>query len=272
MTTNACICTGKMPEGPEVRILVDGLRKLLLTGGEPLPQLEEIIQVSPFRAEELIPLDSLLERTLEEIRVHGKLIIFCFSGEEFLTSSLGMTGGWCIDDRSHRRFSLRFSTQTIHYCDVRYFGRVRKLSRGELDLKLSKLGPDPFSPDFSLADVYRLKKTTRPIGVALLDQSLLAGIGNYLKSDILWAARIDPRRRARDLSHEEIESLFHHIQERMDHSYSYGGYSMRDYFHLDGSKGGYVPLIYGREHFQGEEVFSFKLGGRVTYMVKPLQR
>lgn len=133
-----------------------------------------------------------------------------------LWSHLGMTGKWVLrqpgDPRpSHARMELTLDDESrLLYLDPRMFGRLRWVPDAHFDEipELAALGPDPLVDGIevrALAD--RLSRVRRPIKVALLDQSVLAGVGNIQASEALFRARIDPRRPASSLSRAEVGRL-----------------------------------------------------------------
>jgi len=133
-----------------------------------------------------------------------------------LWSHLGMTGKWvrrAANDPAppHSRARLDLDDgHALHYLDPRLFGRLRTVAGADFAAvpDIGALGPDPvhdgIDPD-RLGD--RLRATRRAVKVALLDQSVLAGVGNIHASESLFAARIDPRRRGGSLSAEEVRRI-----------------------------------------------------------------
>jgi len=131
-------------------------------------------------------------------------------------SHLGMTGKWLrrnSADAAPRfaRVSLALDDErTLHYCDMRLFGRFRLVPAARFAeiAELASLGPDPLLDGIDPAALHgRLQRVKTPIKVALLDQTLLAGVGNILASEALFRARLDPRRPARALSLGEVRRL-----------------------------------------------------------------
>lgn len=261
-----------MPEGPEVRVVGEFLNHYLGSGSI----LEEVLMLNDStRGAPAIPLVKL---SLSKVFTHGKLIVFDF-GERRLISSLGMTGIWSIlPGKSHGRFALKFRNclgriMMLYYSDVRNFGKLQVLDQKGFENLLENRGVDPFETEITVESFAPLRSSRRQLGPALLDQSCIVGIGNYLKSDILWQARLSPMRKFNSLSEEELSRLSAAINDLMRRSYELGGYSFRDYVHPDGKAGEYVPLIYGRETTtEGNPVVKFSHQSRVTYMVPELQQ
>jgi formamidopyrimidine-DNA glycosylase len=131
-------------------------------------------------------------------------------------SHLGMTGKW-VHRRDgdpappSRRLSLSLDDGSrLDYVDMRMFGRFRLVpgARFEAVPDLAALGPDPLTDGVDAARLFdRLQRLRLPIKVALLDQTVLAGVGNIQASETLFRAKIDPRRPARSLSRAEVKRL-----------------------------------------------------------------
>src|SRR5215471_7452876 len=133
-----------------------------------------------------------------------------------LWSHLGMTGKWLR--RRAATPAPRFSRARIalddgavlHYADMRLFGRLRVVpgARFAEVPELAALGPDPLRDGVDAARLHqRLGRLRLPVKVALLDQRLVAGVGNIQAIEALWRARIDPRRSSRSLSRPEVARL-----------------------------------------------------------------
>jgi formamidopyrimidine-DNA glycosylase len=134
-----------------------------------------------------------------------------------LLSHLGMTGKWlCVAGEgesppSHSRARFRLDDgRVLHYQDPRLFGRLRTVpgARFEEVAELCALGPDPLEQGIDperLAD--ELSRTRAAVKVKLLDQGLLAGVGNIHAGEACFRARIDPRRAGRTLSRAEVSRL-----------------------------------------------------------------
>jgi formamidopyrimidine-DNA glycosylase len=140
-------------------------------------------------------------------------------------SHLGMTGKWLrrsSTDETPRfaRVSLALDDgRTLHYCDMRLFGRFRLVPEARFgDIpEIAALGPDPLLDGIDPAALHaRLERIRTPIKIALLDQTLLAGVGNILANEALFRARLDPRRPARALSLAEVRRLARAIRAAID--------------------------------------------------------
>jgi endonuclease-8 len=140
-------------------------------------------------------------RTLAGIDAHGKHLIFDF-GDLVLHSHLGMSGGWHVYRPGERWRRPRSSAWAVlggeHHEAVEFGGptlRVLPAGRVAIDPQLARLGPDVLADDLDLDDLvarFRAGDPSRTLGDALLDQRLVAGIGNIFKSESCFAARLDP--------------------------------------------------------------------------------
>jgi endonuclease-8 len=163
-------------------------------------------------------------RRLDEVRSHGKHLVMVF-GDLSLHSHLGMNGSWHIYPRNARwrkpthqawvvlrgesEEAVQFNGPTLRVL------ATRQLTR---DPKLRSLGPDILAESFDSAEVARAisrAEGSRALGDLLLDQWLVAGIGNIFKSESCWAAQVDPWRKARDLDLGEAAAALDAAREQM---------------------------------------------------------
>jgi formamidopyrimidine-DNA glycosylase len=107
----------------------------------------------------------------------------------------------------------------VYFEDGRRFGVMQVVTPFELQRVLAALGPDPIADG---CDLSRLRQTSRPVKVALLDQHLVAGVGNIYASESLWRARINPGRRADRLRPEEVRALARGIVTSLRKAIKYG--------------------------------------------------
>ena len=200
---------------------------------------------------------------------HGKTLIMGFSrpgtnlpagesaadrGTLFLLSRFGMSGSWRrIDSRTnppHSHLEIRFSDRgsRLVWVDPRRFGRIEFAGDPRTAHLLSQVGPDALaiSPD-DLGTL--LSSTSRPLRGALMDQRLLAGIGNIYMAEILFAARLSPFRESRSLSSSETLALWAALQSVLEAAITEGGSTIHSFSREDGRAGGYQRhhLVYGRE-------------------------
>lgn len=154
---------------------------------------------------------------LEGVESRGKHLLLHFEDDLTLHSHLGMHGGWHVY-RPGQRWSRSPSQAWISLSGddaeaVNFGGSFMRIGRRKRllrDPRLVRLGPDILSPDFDPADSVLRMRGADPraeLGEALLDQSLVAGIGNIFKSEGAFEAQIDPNRRLETLSADEITAV-----------------------------------------------------------------
>lgn len=151
-------------------------------------------------------------RRLEAVEAHGKHLLLRF-GDLVLHSHLGMSGSWHTYRRGERWRKPRSSAWLVLGGErqeaAEFAGptlRLLSAERVRLDPQLARLGPDVLAADFDPAPVLAAMRAQpdRSLGEALLDQRLVAGIGNIFKSEACFAAGVDPWRRLAELSDDEL--------------------------------------------------------------------
>jgi formamidopyrimidine-DNA glycosylase len=207
-----------MPELPEVEIASRQLRRWLL--GKRIVRARAG-RTRVIRGQGPQRFAELAGHSLAGMERFGKWMLLSFDGGEGLLSHLGMTGKWIrrrTDEAppSHVRATLELDDgRAVDYRDPRLFGRlVRGKSKALLESPaLRALGPDPLR-DIDLDRLHGfLSRTKRSLKGALMDQRVLAGLGNILVSEALHRAKLDPRRPGVSLAREDTERLAGAIQE-----------------------------------------------------------
>jgi len=166
----------------------------------------------------------LVGRRIEAVVRRGKYIFHCVdAGGLMLVVHLGMTGHWrCVEPEApepahlHAVFTLDDGRQ-LRYSDTRRFGRLLVGSEQELRAAraLPKLGPEPIDPTFTGADLYRRLHARRaPLKALLLDQAVVAGVGNIYADEACFRARLRPDRPGSSLSRGSVARL----RDALDHS------------------------------------------------------
>jgi len=194
-----------MPELPEVEILVRQLR--------PRLRGRRLTRVEVRDAKLKLPRD-LAGRRVVDVTRRGKNIIIALDDGRYLLVHLRMTGWFEFTKPARYRLALHTGDGAVYFEDHRRLGVVEVASPARLE----QLGPEPLAAGFVLKPF----KTKRPVKVALLDQSLVAGIGNIYASESLWRAQINPRRAANRLSGAELKRLRRGIIVAMRKAVSYG--------------------------------------------------
>jgi formamidopyrimidine-DNA glycosylase len=244
-----------MPELPEVETVRRGLA-LKMSG-------RRIAQAELRRPDLRRPFPPALAERLQGARIgalsrRGKYILIELDSDGLLLLHLGMSGrvtagGATLPEAPHDHVVLRLDDGTvIRFNDPRRFGLIDYLNRSEVAQHplLAGLGPEPLEPEFNgayLAGV--LAGKTTPIKSALLDQRIVAGLGNIYVCEALFRAGISPRRLAASIGRGRAERLVSGIRSVLTEAIAAGGSSLRDYVQADGELGYFQHrwAVYGRE-------------------------
>jgi formamidopyrimidine-DNA glycosylase len=234
-----------MPELPEVETV---RRSLTLIVGETISSL----QVREPRLRRRIGADlsrRTVGRSIVGIDRRGKYLLLELSDGGAVLAHLGMSGTFSIVPQStplephdHVLFGFAGGSMLV-FNDPRRFGLIRA-GRRESFQELAQMGPDPLSGEFSPAWLRRLTRgRKRPVKNLLMDQRLIAGIGNIYANEILFEARVRPSRQARRLRLAEVEALYEATRRVLLEAIASGGSSISDY--RDGSgQPGYFQLSF----------------------------
>ena len=269
-----------MPEGPEVRKNVDYLSTVL--EGTRIDNVEiktgRYKKHAPFKGYDLMITDDLI---VESVQCKGKFIYFSFNSSASLWSTLGMSGVWQGKETKHTRVTLtNHKGQKVHFNDVRNFGTLKYTQlQSELNKKLDSLGPDVLSDAGMDASIFRkrfLSKPNKTITECLMNQSVISGVGNYLKAEILYACQISPHRLCKDITDKEYASLFEACFWIPRLSYKMGGATLSTYRQPNGEKGLYSRrfAVYNQKHDPlGNEVIKESTRDkRTTHWVPNIQK
>jgi len=181
----------------------------------------------------------VIDQKITGISRRGKYLFFHLSGGEVLVMHMKMTGSLLVNplDGKFTRAVLHLDKGVdLHFRDPRKFG-VMWLDKDE-SVVAGKLGPEPLDDDFTpetLADI--LRHRTAPVKPVLLDQSIIAGIGNMYADEALFEARIHPLKPAGSLSWVEIKRLYNAIRLVLQKALRKKGASVRNYIRPDGEPG-----------------------------------
>jgi formamidopyrimidine-DNA glycosylase len=232
-----------MPEGPEVRRFGDDLAREI--SGKTLADVKvltgrylkkSISGIEDFKAR--LPL------SVVGTGVHGKFLYWILEDCNFVFNTLGMTGHWSKTPGKHSRVEFKFSSgESVFFEDTRNFGTI-SLERGKNKFykKINSLGPDMLAEDVT-DDVFIDRLQKHPdwqITSALMDQSVVSGVGNYVKAEALYRSNISPLRAVRSITRQEASLLNKSIKDILRESYNAGGTTVRDYRRMDGSLGVYT--------------------------------
>lgn len=228
-----------MPEGPEVKTISNNLNdffkhsillKLNITGGRYKKKNIELLNEF-FNLKEN-------QRKITNINCKGKFIWFQFSDINWsLWITLGMAGGFVKSCEKNCDIEFISNNGNLWFKDQRHFGTLKFCNQKEkLNKKISSLGPDILSNnnDFSIEEFIKIlrKYNEKTLPKILMDQSKISGIGNYLKSEILYKAKLSPFKKIKDISNEELYDLFKISKKIANDSLKAGGASTKKYSNL----------------------------------------
>jgi formamidopyrimidine-DNA glycosylase len=245
-----------VPELPEVETVVRDLRPLLV--GRRFVTVRRPSKHALRRPWDRAWVNLLTGRMVDAITRRGKWIVLHLDNGSFLVIHLGMTGQLTVaaadtplSDHLHLLFDLDDGVHQLRFRDVRRFGSVTRFAgRAELEAFFAEngLGPEPFDLD---AKAWRrcLACTRRPIKAVLLDQSVVAGVGNIYADEALFIARLHPARRGCDLTAAEADRLRKDVAKVLTTAIEKRGSTIRNYVGGSGLAGGYQDefLVYGRK-------------------------
>ena len=243
-----------MPELPEVETVVRCLRRRLV--GLEVRAIR--LDFPPLvRNRRKFPARRFVGRRVVGLRRRGKMILVDFSGGLTMIFHLKMTGQLLfepasgpVDKHTHLRLSLRPGDSELRFRDVRKFGFMRGVStnRAGRAPELRSLGPEPLTLDLQ-AFRERLKGRRGRLKSLLLNQAIIAGIGNIYADEILFASGIDPRAEASSLGPRRLERLWSSVREVLEEAISFKGTTVRDFRDGDGFEGLFQNRlrVYGRD-------------------------
>ena len=243
-----------MPELPEVETVVRCLRRRLV--GLEVRAIR--LDFPPLvRNRRKFPARRFVGRRVVGLRRRGKMILVDFSGGLTMIFHLKMTGQLLfepasgpVDKHTHLRLSLRPGDSELRFRDVRKFGFMRGVStnRAGRAPELRGLGPEPLTLDLQ-AFRERLKGRRGRLKSLLLNQTIIAGIGNIYADEILFASGIDPRAEASSLGPRRLERLWSSVREVLEEAISFKGTTVRDFRDGDGFEGLFQNRlrVYGRD-------------------------
>jgi formamidopyrimidine-DNA glycosylase len=270
-----------MPELPEVETTVRGLARFL--------EGERIARVQVNRPDLRRPFPPDLVQVLTGAKVttlarRAKYGLIHTDREQTMVFHLGMSGRWRIKpEEIEKHDHLVLETASGHVLalnDARRFGSVDLVETGKLDAfaPFALLGPEPLGEHFTprhLAQAFSGRSA--PVKPLLLDQRIVAGLGNIYVCEALHRAGIRPDRQAGTISRQAIARLVPTIKEVLTEAIAAGGSTIRDYAQPSGELGYFAASwkVYGREAEScscGSKVLRFVQGGRSTFWCAKCQK
>ncbi|MHA1302422.1 MAG: bifunctional DNA-formamidopyrimidine glycosylase/DNA-(apurinic or apyrimidinic site) lyase [Candidatus Heimdallarchaeaceae archaeon] len=265
-----------MPEGPEVEYVRRSLEPLL---GSKVVKIEltALSQKYTKYRNKQSEFNHFNGQELVAIERKGKFLIWRFSGEKVILNHLGMTGNWLLFQgnsnglTSHPKVIIKMDpTPNALFDDIRNFGQFRVFNSYEAALNYSpirRMGIDglaiPFPLEEFLARIDKPNYANREIGEVLLDQNLVAGIGNIYKSESLALAGINPKRIVKSLTMKERKKLGLSISKILQKALKNQGSSIQSFRNPNGQEGRaqYFHQVYRKEVCQ-------QCGGKIVRIVQ----
>ena len=224
-------------------------------------------------------LERLIGARITAIRRHGKYLLLDTDRDEAILVHLGMTGRLRLHRRSdarsaHTHVVLGLGRRELRFVDARRFGQVDVVAHGQerAHAGLGLLGPDALDKAIDVAELLaraRNKRTT--LKAFVLDQRVIAGVGNIYASEALWRARLRPTMRTHKLTAAAAGRLAAAIREVLERALDNGGTTLSDFVDADGTAGEHADYlwVYDREGRPcprcGTAIKRSVLQGRATY-------
>lgn len=240
-----------MPELPEVETVMRGLAPALAG--------RRIVSVEQRRKDLRFPFpmgfaERLAGKRIEGLSRRAKYILAAIEGGDCLLMHLGMTGRFTIGgtaDGPHDHVVFRLEGGThIVYNDPRRFGMMDLFAESAGHKLLNGLGVEPLGNELNAEYLSAaFHKKAAPLKAALLDQRIIAGLGNIYVCEALHRAGLSPRRKAGTVKASPLEALVRHIRDILNEAIAAGGSTLQDFAHTNGQSGYFQNnfAVYGRE-------------------------
>ncbi|HLS59866.1 MAG TPA: DNA-formamidopyrimidine glycosylase [Virgibacillus sp.] len=274
-----------MPELPEVETIKNTLNRFVCdrTIKDVIVYWPNIIK-HPDDVEEFK--HQLIGQTIQKVARIGKFLLFELDDYN-LVSHLRMEGKYSVQSQDlpytkHTHIIFQFTNgEDLRYNDVRKFGTMHVFKKGEerTQKPLNQLGPDPFEAGFTM-DYFqdKLSRTGRSIKAALLDQTIVAGLGNIYVDETLFKAGVHPLKKANELSENEIRMIKVEAIHTLSEAVKQGGTTIRSYTNSTGEMGMFQQelFVYGQENEAckncGDIIVKMKVSGRGTHVCMTCQQ
>lgn len=281
-----------MPELPEVETVRRGLYELVI--GKVIARESHDTEKGFPNAPEDVK-NFLIGAEIIDVRRRAKVLMIDLSGGYSLLVHLKMTGQLVfvgdirfgaghpndslvneLPDKS-TRVTLEFADGTkLFFNDQRKFGWMRLMPTIEIpniDF-MRKVGPEPLNQEFTAQEFMQrfTRRSRSSIKAALLDQTVVAGVGNIYADESLWGAKIHPERLVASISNNEMTLLYHELREVMNLAVDKGGSSNHTYVNAEGKKGSYMDFarVFRREGLAcprcGTTIEKLRVAGRGTHI------
>ena len=289
-----------MPELPEVEVvkrsLTSKIQKLVV---EKITVKDEKLRYRINKKK----LKILLGLKIIKILRRSKFLLFVFEKNIVMLVHLGMTGKFFFLNKNAKKFKTSFyynideskdnkhnrlifslsKKQKLIYNDVRKFGFIKILDKGQLqyNLHLKNLGPEPLgnSFDFKYFKNYLINRN-RTIKDILMDQKFVSGLGNIYVNEVLFLSKVKPTKKTYLIKNNEIHKIIKNTKKTLKKAISLGGSSLRDFSSSDGKKGEFQQYfdVYGRKGDNclnrncNKKIIKTIIGNRATFYCPKCQK
>lgn len=273
-----------MPELPEVETVKNTLKKLLYkkTIKDVSIYYKKIIEYpisDKFK-------EKIKNQTINDIKRRGKWLIFELDNY-YLLSHLRMEGKYFIknaetDIEKHEHIVFHLDNgKDLRYRDTRKFGRMLLVDKDKLEntRQIMELGYEPWDELLTKEYLYdKLRSKTIPIKNSLLDQTIIAGIGNIYADEILFLSNINPIDKSNTITKDKCQRIIDNTKEVLERAINAGGTTIRSYESSEGVHGRFQQslLVHAREkdkcNICGTIIEKKIVGGRGTYYCKVCQK
>ena len=274
-----------MPELPEVETVKNTLKECILN--KTIKDIKIFYnKIIDNKTEEDFK-NSLINQTFLDIQRRGKYLIFILN-DYYLISHLRMEGKYFLmhdeDYSKHDHIVFIFDDSNLRYNDTRKFGRMFLYSKKEynniLDLRRSKalknVGKEVFDDDIDANYLLSKLKNSRPIKTSLLDQSIIAGLGNIYVDEVLFMCKIHPLKKSSDVTKDEAINIINNSIVVLNKAIKLGGTTIRSFESSHGISGRFQNelLVHTKTicPICNSNIEKIRVGGRGTYLCPKCQK
>lgn len=273
-----------MPELPEVETVKETLKTKVIN-----KKIKDVVinydNIIEFPSVEKF-VKQIVKQTIIDVKRRGKWLMFELD-DYYLLSHLRMEGKFNLKNdgdqiNKHEHVIFKFTNgQELRYQDTRKFGKMHLIKKDEVynQKPLNELGLEPFDPNLTTKYLKeKFKKKTLPIKTALLDQSIIVGIGNIYADEILFLSKINPLKKASLLTIDDCSLIIKNTQKVLKQAIIDGGTTIRSYTSSEGVHGRFQQnlLVHTKEGEKclncGHLIVKIKVNGRGTYYCPDCQK
>lgn len=257
-----------MPELPEVQTIVNGLKENIIN--------KEIIEIIEYRDETVFfHTDIETYGKILSVGRRGKYIILQTTQQLKIVIHLRMTGKLIFEANpemksSHTRAEIVFADETkLIFDDIRTFGKIELISSDESLDALDKLGKEPLSDAFDYQYLQiKTKGRKSPVKNILMNQEIIAGLGNIYAAEILFRCKINPKTPISQLSKNDFKKIVKQTKEVLQEAILHNGTTISDYRSVEDKTGEFQNFlnVYGKDYCNcGTKIEKIKQAGRTTF-------